>query len=133
MTIYVGPVFEMVRTQFRLIADHLGIPIDERDRLLLPKRAITVPCSIHLDDGSTAVFQGYRVQHHLTLGPTKGGARFAANVDIGGVAALAMWMSWKCALAELLYGGAKSGITVDPSALSQAELENVSRRFNAGR
>ena len=129
MTIYTGPVFEMARTQFHLIADHLAIPIDERDRLLLPKRAITVSCPIHLDDGRTAVFQGYRVQHHLTLGPTKGGTRFAANVDIGEVAALAVWMSWKCALAELPYGGAKGGVTVDPSSLSHAELENVSRRY----
>jgi len=129
MTIYAGPVFEMARTQFHVIADHLEIPIDERDRLLLPKRAITVSCPIHLDDGRTAVFQGYRVQHHLTLGPTKGGTRFTANVDIGEVTALAIWMSWKCALAELPYGGAKGGITVDPAQLSQKELENVSRRY----
>ena len=129
MTIYTGPVFEMARTQFHVIADYLEIPADERDRLLLPKRAITVSCPIHLDDGRTAVFQGYRVQHHLTLGPTKGGTRFAANVDIGEIAALAVWMSWKCALAELPYGGAKGGITVDPRALSKAELENVSRRY----
>ena len=129
MTIYTGPVFEMARTQFHVIADHLDIPIDERDRLLLPKRAITVSCPIHLDDGRTAVFQGYRVQHHLTLGPTKGGTRFAANVDIGEVTALAIWMSWKCALAELPYGGAKGGVTVDPPSLSQKELENVSRRY----
>jgi glutamate dehydrogenase (NAD(P)+) len=129
MTIYTGPVFEMARTQFHVIADYLEIPVDERDRLLLPKRAITVSCPIHLDDGRTAVFQGYRVQHHLTLGPTKGGTRFAANVDIGEIAALAVWMSWKCALAELPYGGAKGGITVDPRALSKAELENLSRRY----
>jgi glutamate dehydrogenase (NAD(P)+) len=129
MTIYTGPVFEMARTQFHVIADHLDIPLDERDRLLLPKRAITVSCPIHLDDGRTAVFQGYRVQHHLTLGPTKGGTRFAANVDIGEVTALAIWMSWKCALAELPYGGAKGGITVDPASLSVKELENVSRRY----
>jgi glutamate dehydrogenase (NAD(P)+) len=129
MTIYTGPVFDMARTQFHTIADYLEIPADERDRLLLPKRAITVSCPIHLDDGRTAVFQGYRVQHHLTLGPTKGGTRFAANVDIGEVAALAVWMSWKCALAELPYGGAKGGVTVDPRALSRTELESVSRRY----
>ncbi|HLW92287.1 MAG TPA: Glu/Leu/Phe/Val dehydrogenase [Roseiarcus sp.] len=129
MTIYSGPVFEMARTQFHVIADYLEIPIDERDRLLLPKRGIAVYCPIHMDDGRTAVFQGYRVQHHLTLGPTKGGTRFAANVDIGEIAALAVWMSWKCALAELPYGGAKGGVTVDPRALSRTELENVSRRY----
>jgi glutamate dehydrogenase (NAD(P)+) len=129
MTIYTGPVFEMARQQFHVIADHLDIPLDERERLLYPKRAIVVSCPIHRDDGSLAVYQGYRVQHHLTLGPTKGGTRFALSVDIGEVAALAIWMSWKCALAGLPYGGAKGGITVDPPALSRHELENLSRRY----
>jgi glutamate dehydrogenase (NAD(P)+) len=129
MTIYTGPVFEMARQQFHVIADHLDIPRDERDRLLYPKRAIAVSCPIHRDDGSLAVYQGYRVQHHLTLGPTKGGTRFSLSVDIGEVAALAIWMSWKCALAGLPYGGAKGGITVDPRALSRHELENLSRRY----
>ncbi len=129
MTIYTGPVFEMARRQFEIIADHLSVPEDERPRLLYPKRAITVSCPIHRDDGSTAVFQGYRVQHHLTLGPTKGGTRFASSLDVGEVAALAIWMSWKCALAGLPYGGAKGGVAVDPYALSRRELEAVSRRY----
>ncbi len=129
MTIYTGPVFDMARQQFQVIADHLEIPHDERERLLYPKRAIAVSCPIHRDDGRIAVFQGYRVQHHLTLGPTKGGTRFALSVDIGEVAALAIWMSWKCALAGLPYGGAKGGVTVDPRALSRHELENLSRRY----
>jgi glutamate dehydrogenase (NAD(P)+) len=129
MSIYTGPVFEMARTQFHRIADHLAIPSDERDRLLYPKRAIAVSCPIHRDDGTTAVFQGYRVQHHLTLGPTKGGTRFAPSVDIGEVGALAVWMSWKCALAGLPYGGAKGGVTVDPRSLSRHELEALSRRY----
>jgi glutamate dehydrogenase (NAD(P)+) len=129
MTIYTGPVFDMARQQFHVIADHLDIPHDERDRLLYPKRAIAVSCPIHRDDGRIAVYQGYRVQHHLTLGPTKGGTRFALSVDIGEVAALAIWMSWKCALAGLPYGGAKGGITVDPRALSRRELEALSRRY----
>ena len=77
-TIYSGPVFEMARKQFQDVADYLQIPLDERDRLLYPKRAIAVSCPIHRDDGRTEVFQGYRVQHHLTLGPTKGGTRFSA-------------------------------------------------------
>ncbi|MGR0187728.1 Glu/Leu/Phe/Val family dehydrogenase [Azospirillum aestuarii] len=129
MTIYTGPVFDMCRQQFTAIADHLDLPEDERDRLLYPKRAITVSCPIHRDDGSVAVFQGYRVQHHLSLGPTKGGTRFSTSVDIGEVAALAVWMSWKCALAGLPYGGAKGGVTVDPSSLSRRELEALSRRY----
>ncbi len=127
--LYSGPVFAMARDQFHVIADHLAIPEDERDRLLYPKRAIVVSCPIHMDDGSTQVFAGYRVQHHLTLGPAKGGTRFAANVDIGEIAALAIWMSWKCALADLPYGGGKGGVAVDPHALSLNELENLSRRY----
>ena len=129
MTVYTGPVFEMAASQFETIADYIEIPADERPRLLYPKRAVTVACPIHRDDGSVAVFHGYRVQHHLTLGPTKGGTRFAASVDMGEVGALAIWMSWKCALAGLPYGGAKGGITVDPSTLSLHELENLSRRY----
>ena len=90
MSVYSGPVFEMAAEQFGVIANHLSIPFDERDRLLLPKRAVVVSCPIHRDDGSVAVFEGYRVQHHLTLGPTKGGTRFAPSVDLGEVAALAI-------------------------------------------
>jgi glutamate dehydrogenase (NAD(P)+) len=119
----------MARTQFNLIADHLEIPEDERDRLLYPKRALTVSCPIHRDNGKTSVFIGYRVQHHLTLGPTKGGVRFAPSVDIGEIAALAVWMSWKCALVGLPYGGAKGGVRVDPRSLSVRELESLSRRY----
>ncbi len=129
MTIYSGPVFEMAKRQFETVADHIEIPTDERDRLLYPKRAVAVSCPIHREDGTTAVFQGYRVQHHLTLGPTKGGTRFSATLDIGEVAALAIWMSWKCALTGLPYGGAKGGITVDPTSLSLRELEALSRRY----
>lgn len=129
MTVYSGPVFEMAVKQFGVIADYLAIPKDDRDRLLMPKRAIVISCPVHRDDGSTAVFEGYRVQHHLTLGPTKGGTRFAASVDLGEVAALAIWMSWKCALVGLPYGGAKGGIGVDPLSLSARELENLSRRY----
>jgi glutamate dehydrogenase (NAD(P)+) len=129
VTIYTGPVFDMCQQQFADIANYLDIPEDERDRILYPKRAVTVSCPIHRDDGSIAVFQGYRVQHHLSLGPTKGGTRFSLSVDIGEVAALAVWMSWKCALAGLPYGGAKGGITVDPASLSRRELEGLSRRY----
>ncbi len=119
----------MAVKQFEVIADYLCIPQDARARLLMPKRAVTVSCPIHRDDGTMAVFEGYRVQHHLTLGPTKGGTRFAASVDLGEVAALAIWMSWKCALVGLPYGGAKGGINVDPSSLSKRELEVLSRRY----
>lgn len=128
-SIYRGPVFEMARRQFAQVADQLEIPADQRDRLFLPKRAVAVSCPIRRDDGSIAVFQGFRVQHHLTLGPTKGGTRFAGSVDMGEVAALAIWMSWKCALAGLPYGGAKGGVRVDPPSLSPRELEVLARRY----
>jgi len=124
-----GPVFEMARRQFDVVADHLQMPHDERERVFIPKRAIAVACPIHRDDGSIAVYQGFRVQHHLTLGPTKGGTRFAPSVDLGEVAALAVWMSWKCALAGLPYGGGKGGVAVDPVSLSPRELEAVARRY----
>ncbi|NOW44948.1 glutamate dehydrogenase (NAD(P)+) [Novosphingobium sp. SG751A] len=127
--VYSGPVFDMARQQFDHVADHLQIPEEERQRIFMPKRAIAVSCPIHRDDGSVAVFNGYRVQHHLTLGPTKGGTRFSPSVDVGEVGALAIWMSWKCALVGLPYGGGKGGITVDPYSLSRRELEALSRRY----
>jgi glutamate dehydrogenase (NAD(P)+) len=119
----------MACRQFDLVADHLQIPVSERERLKFPKRSMTVALPIHMDDGSTKVFSGYRVQHHLTLGPTKGGLRYHPDVALGEVAALAMWMSWKCALTGLPYGGAKGGITCDPSRMTLTEIERLTRRF----
>ncbi len=119
----------MACKQFDVVADYLQIPGNERARLMYPKRSLTVALPIHCDDGSTRVFTGYRVQHHLTLGPTKGGLRYHPDVTLGEVAALAMWMSWKCALTGLPYGGAKGGIECDPRKLSTAELERLTRRF----
>jgi glutamate dehydrogenase (NAD(P)+) len=129
MDIYKDPAFDMAVEQFRLVADHLSIPDKLRQRLVMPKRAVTVTLPIHADDGTTRIYYGYRVQHHQAFGPTKGGTRFHPNVSLGEVAALAMWMSWKCALAGLPYGGAKGGITLDPATLSSRELEVVSRRY----
>ena len=129
MEIYDHPTFRMACRQFDQVADHLEIPHDERDRLKFPKRSLTVALPIHRDDGSTHVFTGYRVQHFLTLGPTKGGLRFHPDVALGEVAALAMWMSWKCALTGLPYGGAKGGVACDPGKLSKTELERVTRRY----
>jgi glutamate dehydrogenase (NAD(P)+) len=129
MDIYAHPTFQMACRQFDIVADHLQIPDNERERLKFPKRSMVVALPIHLDDGSTKVFTGYRVQHHLTLGPTKGGLRYHPEVTLGEVAALAMWMSWKCALAGLPYGGAKGGITCDPAKMSRTEIERLTRRF----
>jgi glutamate dehydrogenase (NAD(P)+) len=127
--IYDHPTFHMACQQFDLVADYLEIPAGDRARLKYPKRSVTVAIPVHLDDGRTEVFAGYRVQHHLTLGPTKGGIRYHPDVALGEVAALAMWMSWKCALAGLPYGGAKGGVSCDPGRLSPAEVERITRRF----
>ncbi len=129
MDIYAHPTFDMACQQFDVVADHLAIPVHDRDRLKYPKRSFTVAVPVRRDDGSTTVFPGYRVQHHLSLGPTKGGMRYHPDVTLGEVAALAMWMSWKCALTGLPYGGAKGGVAVDPRALSAGELERLTRRF----
>jgi glutamate dehydrogenase (NAD(P)+) len=127
--IYSDPTFQLACDQFQLVADYINIPTALRDRLMFPKRSITVAVPVRMDDGTVRVFQGYRVQHHLSMGPTKGGTRFSPSVTIGEVAALAMWMSWKCALAGLPYGGAKGGVQCDPRTLSPIELERVSRRY----
>src|SRR6266849_1917833 len=129
MDIYDHPTFRMACQQFDLVADHLQIPESERGRLKFPKRSLTVALPIHRDDGTTEVFTGYRVQHFLTLGPTKGGLRYHPDVRLGEVAALAMWMSWKCALTGLPYGGAKGGIACDPGKMSRTELERLTRRY----
>jgi glutamate dehydrogenase (NAD(P)+) len=129
VNVYDHPTFKMACQQFDLVADYLQIPADDRDRLKYPKRSISVAIPIHRDDGSTAVFAGYRVQHHLSLGPTKGGIRYHPDVALGEVAALAMWMSWKCALCGLPYGGAKGGVRCEPGTLSNNELERITRRF----
>ncbi len=122
-------VYQMACQQFDRTADFLDLPQATRERVKWPKRAVSVTIPVRLDSGLVKVFHGYRVQHHLTLGPTKGGLRFAPHLEIGEVAALAMWMSWKCALVDLPYGGAKGGVACDPRALSLRELEGVTRRF----
>ena len=129
MTIYDDDVFRMACDQFQVIADYLNIDKNDREWATYPKRAVAVTLPVHMDDGSTKAFQGYRVQHHIALGPTKGGTRFTPSLSMGETAALAMWMSWKCALANLPYGGAKGGVAADPEKLSHTELEAVSRRY----
>jgi glutamate dehydrogenase (NAD(P)+) len=129
MDIYRHPTFDMACAQFDRVANLLEIDPNDRDRLKYPKRALTVAVPVRLDDGRVEVFSGFRVQHHLSLGPTKGGMRYHPDVTLGEVAALAMWMSWKCALTGLPYGGAKGGVACDPAKLSQHELERLTRRF----
>lgn len=127
--IYDSEVFRMACRQFDVAADLLELPQDNRERTKFPKRCLAITMPVHMEDGQVKVFEAYRVQHHLSMGPTKGGVRFHPSVTIGEVAALAMWMSWKCALVGLPYGGAKGGVAVDPTKLTPKEKERVSRRY----
>jgi len=129
MEIYKHPTFDMACEQFDLVADLLQMPQAERARVKFPKRSLTVAVPVRMDSGEVTVFAGYRVQHHLSLGPTKGGMRFHPDVALGEVAALAMWMSWKCALTGLPFGGAKGGVACNPRTLSMEEKERITRRF----
>ncbi len=124
-----NPVFKMAAEQFDRTADFLKLSEDVRERCKWPKRMISVSLPIRLDDGTTKVFSGYRVQHHLSRGPVKGGLRYDEHVDLGEVAALAMWMNWKCALMGLPFGGGKGGVTCNPRKMSAREVEAVTRRF----
>lgn len=128
-TLMESPVFRMAAEQFDQVADFLEMNEDLRERCKWPKRLITVTVPVRKDDGSTEVFFGHRVQHHLTRGPVKGGLRYHPSVDLGEITALAMWMTWKCALMNLPYGGAKGGIACDPRMMSMGELERMTRRF----
>lgn len=128
-SLYNTDVFKMACRQFDRAADAINLPENIRDRTKYPRRCVVVSLPILRDDGSVTVFEGYRVQHNLSTGPAKGGIRFHHEVSIGEVAALAMWMSWKCALVGLPYGGAKGGVIVSPNALSLGELERLSRRY----
>jgi len=119
----------MACRQFDTAADAINLPEAIRDRTKYPRRCLSVALPVKRDDGSVTVYEGYRVQHNLSTGPSKGGIRFHQDVTIGEVAALAMWMSWKCSLVGLPYGGAKGGVIVNPSHLSLAELERLSRRY----
>ena len=125
------PTFRLAAAQFEEAAERLGLDGNLRERLTLPQRALIVSVPVRMDDKSVKVFMGYRVQHDTALGPSKGGVRFHPDVNLGEVAALAMWMTWKCALAGLPYGGAKGGVRVAPEKLSRAELQRLTRRYTA--
>ncbi|MGI8847396.1 MAG: Glu/Leu/Phe/Val family dehydrogenase [Candidatus Dormibacteria bacterium] len=115
--------------QFDRAATILDLPQSLRGVLREVRRELLVRFPVKMDDGGLRMFEGYRVQHNLTRGPAKGGIRFHPETNLEEVKALAMWMTWKCALVNIPYGGAKGGVAVDPSALSRRELERLSRRF----
>src|SRR5262245_64465735 len=121
--------FQMAQRQLERVAASTDLDPGVLERLSKPKRAPVVSVPIRMDDGRTESFIGFRVQHSLTSGPAKGGLRYHPSVDLGEVAALAMWMSWKCGIMGLPFGGAKGGVACDPAALSRGELERMTRRF----
>jgi glutamate dehydrogenase (NAD(P)+) len=123
------PLFLQAVGQLDQALEHADVDEAIGHRLRFPERALSVSIPVQLDDRSLGVFPGYRVQHSSVLGPTKGGIRYDMAVTLGECAALAMWMTWKCALLRLPYGGAKGGVRCDPRALSIDELERLTRRF----
>ena len=116
-------------TQFDAAADRLHLDDALRQILRSCSRELTVHFPVRLSNGSTTVFRGYRVQHNVVLGPAKGGIRYHPSVDLDEMRAMAMWMTWKCAVAKIPFGGAKGGVAVDPAKLTPQELENLTRRY----
>ena len=122
-------IWSVAQQQFDAAADALDLEDGLRRVLRVPKRQLTVNFPVTMDDGHVEVFTGYRVQHNLSRGPAKGGIRFHQNVDLDEVRALAMWMTWKCAVVNVPFGGGKGGVIVDPRKLTLHELEGLTRRF----
>ena len=118
-------------TRFNSAAEKLGLDDGMRKVLRSPTREITVNIPVQLDDGRLEVFTGYRVQHSMARGPGKGGIRYAPDVTLDEVRALASWMTWKCAVVNIPFGGAKGGVICDPALLSDGELERITRRYTA--
>ena len=125
------PLYRMAVAQFDEAVPVAGIPDDVAERLRYPERSTIVSIPVRMDDGRRVVFPGYRVQHSSITGPTKGGIRYDPEVTLGECAALAMWMTWKCALLRLPYGGAKGGVRCRPRELSERELQGLTRRYTS--
>jgi glutamate dehydrogenase (NAD(P)+) len=126
-----SPASELAVKQFEIAAEKLNLDDNLAGRLKRPDRALIVSVPTRMDNGSVHVFTGYRVQHNDVLGPFKGGIRYHPDVDLGEVSALAMWMAWKCSLVGLPLGGAKGGVSCDPTKMSRHELQGMTRRYTA--
>lgn len=122
-------LYDIAVEQFNQAADLIGLEDELRQILSTCKRELTVNFPVEMDDGSVKVFTGYRVHHNLAAGPAKGGIRYHPTVTLDEVKALAMWMTWKCAIMGLPFGGGKGGVRVDPKSLSPGELQNLTRRY----
>ncbi|WPU65011.1 Glu/Leu/Phe/Val family dehydrogenase [Peredibacter starrii] len=129
MSLFESPFFQDAYSQLESAGNTMKMDPNVLERLKYPKRALQVSVPVRLDDGTVKVFEGYRVQHNMTLGPGKGGIRYHPHVSLSETAALAMLMTFKCALVGLPLGGAKGGIKVDPNDLSRAELQALTRRY----
>jgi glutamate dehydrogenase (NAD(P)+) len=125
------PLFRTALAQFEQALPHAEVAPEVAERLRNPERALMVSVPVRLDDGRWTVFPAYRVRHSSVLGPTKGGIRYDEHVTLGECAALAMWMTWKCALLRLPYGGAKGGVRCNPRLLSAPELQRLTRRYTS--
>lgn len=125
------PFFQMAQRQFDEVSEIMNLDKNVRIRLREPDRAILISVPVRMEDGSVKVFDSYRVQHNDTRGPYKGGIRYAEEVTLGEVAALSMWMTWKCALMNLPLGGGKGGIRIDPTKHTRLELQRLTRRYTA--
>ena len=121
--------YESALRQFDKAVQYLDLKAGTVDYLRVPKRELIVNFPVEMDDDSVRIFTGYRVHHNTALGPTKGGIRYHPGVTLDEVRALAMWMTWKCAVVGIPYGGAKGGVICDPKSLSIRELENLTRRY----
>ena len=126
-----GSALHTAHVQLRDTVERLGLDDGLHRMLATPKRELHVSVPLRRDDGTVEVLQGFRVQHSVARGPGKGGLRYSPAVDIDEVRALAMWMTWKCAIVDVPFGGAKGGVTIDPSTFSQAEVERVTRRYTS--
>src|SRR5438876_4148250 len=126
-----GPLFAAMLEEFDEAARKLNLERGIWKILTNPKRQIIVSCPVQMDNGAIQVFTGYRVQYNITLGPAKGGIRYHPNVSLDEVTALAAWMTWKCAVAHIPFGGAKGGVICDPTKMSRRELEALTRRYVA--
>ena len=121
--------YSTAQHQFDLAADVLNLPDSTRAQLREVKRELVVHFPVHLDNGTIELFTGYRVQHNISRGPAKGGIRYQAGLTLDAVKAMAMLMTWKCAVVSLPFGGAKGGVDVEPRSLSSGELEHLTRRY----
>src|SRR6516225_9105580 len=123
--------YQMAVQQFEAAADKINLSEDMREILRQPKRELIVNFPVRLDNGRVRTFTGYRVQHNVNRGPAKGGIRYGPDVTLDEVKALAMWMTWKCAVVGIPYGGAKGGVICEPKHMTRGELERLTRRYTA--